>query len=53
MEEKAKSVDIRELPAESEPPEKTESDPESAKRMQIAKRVAERYADASQRLADS
>jgi hypothetical protein len=53
MKEKAKTVKMTRTPLEPELTEQTESDPESARKIPIAKRVAEKYADALQRLADS
>jgi hypothetical protein len=51
MEEKTKLE--KDLPCESKVEEKVEHDPESFRKLELAKRITERYSDALQRLADS
>jgi len=53
MEEKAKPVTDRNSPLWLKLQEKAKDDPELAKRLEIAKRVMERYNETLQRLADS
>jgi hypothetical protein len=53
MEEKAKPGNTHTCPLGPELQDQTKTDLEFAKKVQTAERIAERYSDALQRLADS
>jgi hypothetical protein len=53
MEDKAKPDTNRNSPLWVEFQEKTKDDPELARKLEVAKRVTERYCETLQRLADS